>query len=94
MVKPHIRIGRRLKDESLKDTIWVDVVVSVKANVSKEHCEIRYDTGKRGFFLKDTSRFGTLVNGQSAPKAGELRLPQKARIQLADAVTLEFRGRV
>lgn len=94
MVKPFIRIGRKLREEALKNSIWVDVIVSVKANVSKEHCEIRFDTDQRGFFLKDTSKFGTLVNGQSAPKTGEMRLPEKARIQLADAVTLQFRSRV
>jgi hypothetical protein len=94
MVKPFIRIGRKLREESLKNSIWVDVIVSVKANVSKEHCEIRFDTDKRGFFIKDTSKFGTIVNGQSVPKTGEVRLPEKAKIQLADAVVLQFRSRM
>jgi pSer/pThr/pTyr-binding forkhead associated (FHA) protein len=90
MVKPFIRIGRRLKDDSLKNSIWVDLVVSVNANVSKEHCEIRYDGAKRAFFLRDTSKFGTAVNGKAAPKDNEIPLPNKARIRLADAVTLSF----
>jgi hypothetical protein len=94
MVKPFIRIGRKLREEALKNSIWVDLIVSVKANVSKEHCEIRFDTDQRHFFLKDTSKFGTLVNGQAVPKTGEVRLPEKAKIQLADAVTLQFRSRV
>lgn len=94
MAKPFIRIGRKLRDESLKNSIWVDLIVSVNANVSKEHCEIRFEPAKRAFFVKDTSRFGTTVNGKAVPKDQEAQLPEKAKIRLADAITLLFRGQI
>lgn len=94
MAKPLIRVGRKLKDDGIRNTIWVDCIVTVNANVSKEHCEIRFDSGKRTFFLKDTSKYGTSVNGELVPKDGEVRLPGKAKIRLADAVTLHFRSQL
>jgi len=94
MAKPFIRVGRKLKDDAAKNSIWVDCIVTVNANVSKEHCEIRFDSGKHTFFLKDTSKYGTSVNGELVPKDGEVRLPGKAKIRLADAVTLHFRSQL
>ena len=94
MGKPFIRIGRKQKDDSMKNSIWVDCIVAVNANVSKEHCEIRFDAGSKTFFLKDTSKYGTSVNGELVPKDGEVRLPGKAKIRLADAVTLQFRSQL
>lgn len=94
MAKPFIRIGRKLKDDAMRNSIWVDCIVTVNANVSKEHCEIRFDSGNRTFFLKDTSKYGTSVNGELVPKDGEVRLPGKAKIRLADAVTLHFRSQL
>lgn len=88
MTKPTVRIGRRGKETDG----WADVLVAVGANVSKQHCEIRWDDGKRGFFLRDTSKFGTAVNGTAAPKDDEIKLPGKAKIRLADTVTLLFRA--
>ncbi|MBL8177165.1 MAG: FHA domain-containing protein [Bryobacterales bacterium] len=94
MAKPFIRVGRKLKDEAARNTVWVDCIVTVNANVSKEHCEIRFDSGQRTFFLKDTSKYGTSVNGALVPKDGEVRLPGKAKIRLADAVTLHFHSQL
>ncbi|HUQ93789.1 MAG TPA: FhaA domain-containing protein [Bryobacteraceae bacterium] len=93
MTKSFIRVGRKVKDDTMKNKIWVDLVVSVAANVSKEHCEIRWDPSAKSFFLKDTSKFGTSVNGHLVSKDGEVRLPGKSKIQLADAVTLQFHSR-
>jgi hypothetical protein len=81
---------------------WVDVQVATGPRVSREHCRIRRaDDGR--FFLQDLSTWGTSVNGQQVKPfvhtspAGQLEetgqeheLPRDARIQLADAVLIEF----
>ena len=81
---------------------WVDVQVTTGPRVSREHCRIRRaDDGR--FFLRDMSTWGTSVNGQRIPPfvqtspTGQLEetgheheLPRDARIQLADAVLIEF----
>jgi pSer/pThr/pTyr-binding forkhead associated (FHA) protein len=70
--------------------------------VSREHCRIRRaDDGR--FFLQDLSTWGTSVNGQRVKPyvhtspGGQLEetgqehaLPREARIQLADALLIEF----
>ena len=81
---------------------WVDVQVTTGPRVSREHCRIRQaDNGR--FFLQDLSTWGTSVNGQRVKPyvhttpAGQLEetgqeheLPREARIQLADALQIEF----
>jgi hypothetical protein len=81
---------------------WVDVQVATGPRVSREHCRIRRD-GEGRFFLQDLSTWGTSVNGQrvkpyvQTSPAGRLEetgqeqeLPRDARIQLADALLIEF----
>jgi pSer/pThr/pTyr-binding forkhead associated (FHA) protein len=79
---------------------WVDVQLLTTARVSREHCRIRRDDQGR-FFLHDLSTWGTSVDGKpvrppgkpgEAPESGahERELPSQARIQLADAVVIEF----
>jgi hypothetical protein len=81
---------------------WVDVQVTTGPRVSREHCRIRRaDDGR--FFLQDLSTWGTSVNGQRVKPfvhtspAGQLEetgqeheLPREARVQLADALLIEF----
>lgn len=81
---------------------WVDVQVTTGPRVSREHCRIRRaDDGR--FFLQDVSTWGTSVNGERVKPyvhtspAGHLEetgqeqaLPRDARIQLADALLIEF----
>ena len=81
---------------------WVDVQITTGPRVSREHCRIRRaDDGR--FFLQDLSTWGTSVNGQRVKPyvhtspAGQLEetgqeheLPRDARIQLADALLIEF----
>lgn len=81
---------------------WVDVQVTTGPRVSREHCRIRRaDDGR--FFLQDLSTWGTSVNGQRVKPyvhtspAGQLQetgqeheLPRDARVQLADALLIEF----
>jgi pSer/pThr/pTyr-binding forkhead associated (FHA) protein len=81
---------------------WVDVQVTTGPRVSREHCRIRR-SGDGRFFLQDLSTWGTSVNGQrvkpyvQTSTAGQLEetgqeqeLPRDARIQLADALLIEF----
>jgi pSer/pThr/pTyr-binding forkhead associated (FHA) protein len=81
---------------------WVDVQVTTGPRVSREHCRIRR-RGDGRFFLQDLSTWGTSVNGQrvkpyvQTSTAGQLEetgqeqeLPRDARIQLADALLIEF----
>jgi pSer/pThr/pTyr-binding forkhead associated (FHA) protein len=95
MRKASIAIGRG------GDAHWVDVQVASSTRISREHCRIRRD-GSGEFFLEDVSTWGTSVNGSrvspyarsDVSKSGEpvqgFRLPRQARIELADALTIEF----
>ena len=80
---------------------WVDVQLVTAPKVSREHCRIRKAPDGR-FFLQDVSTWGTSVDGRAvapfirqkdgrAEETGaEHELTAPARIQLADAVTIEF----
>jgi hypothetical protein len=80
---------------------WVDVQLVTSTRVSREHCRIRRGTDGR-FYLQDVSTWGTSVNGARVPPFArqvdgrveelghEQPLTSPARIQLADAVTIEF----
>ena len=83
--------------------VWVDLKVQGPSEISQEHVRIRRDPENGDFFIKDLSRNGTSVNGQRvAPgviydgemkrevDGQEMRLPGRADIMLADAVTLTF----
>jgi len=80
---------------------WVDVQLVTSTRVSREHCRIRRDDAGR-FYLQDVSTWGTSVNGSRVEPFArqvdgrveevghEQLLTSPARIQLADAVTIEF----
>jgi hypothetical protein len=80
---------------------WVDVQVAGSPRVSREHCRIRRAADGR-YYLQDVSTWGTSVDGTPVPPFArqvdgrvdetghEQALASGARIQLADAVTLEF----
>ena len=80
---------------------WVDVQLVTSTRVSREHCRIRRG-GDGRFYLQDVSTWGTTVNGSRVPPFArqvdgrieepghEQILTMPARIQLADAVTIEF----
>jgi hypothetical protein len=84
---------------------WVDVKVNAPADVSREHLRIRRDPGTGRFYLKDLSSFGTSVDGVQVPRSIELAegekrdleievpLPDRARIELAGMIVLEFATR-
>jgi hypothetical protein len=81
---------------------WVDIQVVAGARVSREHCRIRRAHDGR-FLLQDLSTWGTSVdgqrvasfvrtgpNGQLEETGDEHVLPPAARIQLADALLIDF----
>jgi hypothetical protein len=94
MRKDTVSIGRG------GSAVWVDVQVVTGSRVSREHVRLRMDADGR-FFVQDVSLWGTTVDGAPIPVAvkgpegvaqpgAEHPLPGRARIGLADAVTLEF----
>jgi pSer/pThr/pTyr-binding forkhead associated (FHA) protein len=94
MCKDTLSIGRG------GSSVWVDVQVFTTSKVSREHCRIRRDHSGR-FFIQDASSWGTSVDGVTIPPAmkgpgGVLRpgveheIVSPARVQLADALTIDF----
>jgi len=94
MCKDTLSIGRG------GSSVWVDVQVFTTAKVSREHCRLRRDRSGR-FFIQDASSWGTAVDGVPLPAAvkgadgvlrpgAEQELAAPARIQLADALVIDF----
>ena len=94
MCKDTLSVGRG------GSAVWVDVQVFTTAKVSREHCRLRRDRSGR-FFIQDASSWGTSVDGVPIPAAekgpdgvlrpgAERELVAPARIQLADALVLDF----
>jgi pSer/pThr/pTyr-binding forkhead associated (FHA) protein len=94
MCKDTLSIGRG------GSSVWVDVQVFTTAKVSREHCRVRRDRSGR-FLIQDASSWGTSVAGAPIPPAvrgadGVLRpgaeheLVLPARVQLADALVIDF----
>lgn len=80
--------------------VWVDVQVAASSRVSREHLRLRADAEGR-IFAQDVSLWGTTVDDTPIPAAvkgpegvaqpgAEFLLPARARIGLADVVTIEF----
>jgi hypothetical protein len=98
MAKNQIVIGRGGRD------YWTDLKLDTLPDVSREHVRLRRDADSGEFFIKDLSRLGTSVNGESIPtsveyvdgekrdKNVEVKLPATARIGLADVVFLNFQA--
>ena len=68
----------------------VDLRIASAVDVSREHLRIRRDARTGAFFLIDLSTLGTTVDGRRTPKGADVRLPDSARIGLADLVYLDF----
>jgi hypothetical protein len=96
MMKNQIVIGRG------GTGYWVDLRLETKLDVSREHLRLRRDEATGQFHIKDLSAFGCTINGQRVPRSVEevdgrrvdrnveAPLPARARIVLADVITLEF----
>jgi len=99
MTKNQIVIGRGGRD------YWKDLTLQTLPDVSREHLRLRRDPASGKFFLKDLSRLGTTVDGQTVPssleegsdkpkdKNVELELPARAKIGLAGVLFLNFQAR-
>jgi hypothetical protein len=97
MTKDLIKIGRGGAD------VWVDIRLLTKVDVSREHVQIRRDDSTGKFLIKDMSSLGTWVNGARitpsvvrekgavTDRNVETEMPKQARLNLANAVFIEFR---
>ena len=80
----------------------VDVRIVSSVDVSREHARIRRDPQAGKFFLVDLSSLGTTLNGRHVPRGYDDRdgtkrengvetpLPERARIGLADTVSIDL----
>ena len=96
MTKPEIVIGRGGKD------YHTDLKLYTSPDVSREHLRIRYDLLTNQFYVRDVSTLGTKINGFAIPssleiidgnkhdKNVEVPIPPRAKITLADVLTLDF----
>jgi hypothetical protein len=79
-----ISIGRGGQDLS------VDLPLYTNDEVSREHLRLRRDPSTGSFTVSDHSRNGTWLNGRKLARGAEEQLPDRARIQVADVITLSF----
>lgn len=79
-----ITIGRGGEDLS------VDLPLYTNEEVSREHLRLRRDPSSGGFMVADNSRNGTWLNGRKLRRGVEEPLPDRARIQVAEIITLSF----
>jgi hypothetical protein len=81
---------------------WVDLKLRSAPDVSREHLRIRRDPASGRFFVKDLSTYGTTLDGVAIPRSIEIvegqkrdleievPLPDRARLELAGMVVLQF----
>ena len=79
-----ITIGRGGEDLS------VDLPLYANDEVSREHLRLRRDPSTGSFTVADNSRNGTWLNGRKLRKGVEEPLPDRARIRVAEVITLSF----
>jgi len=83
-------------------SVWVDVQLVASSKVSREHFRLRRNAAG-AFFIQDLSTWGTSVDGTALPPASpdgagvlqpgaEQPLAPVARIEVADAVVIEFKA--
>ena len=85
MQKQEIVIGRY-------DTqaVMADVMLHTVAEVSREHCRIHFNPDSNTFFIKDCSKFGTLIGDHRIRPGHWETLPNGAVISLAGQIHLTF----
>jgi hypothetical protein len=84
MSKSEISVGRGGRTE------YCDLVLEAPADISRQHFYLRRDDRTGVFYIQDVSRFGTAVDGRKLASKEWAPLPDKASIQLADKLSLEF----
>jgi len=82
-----IVIGRGGEDLS------VDLPLYTNDEVSREHLRLRRDPSSGAFMVTDNSRNGTWMNGRKLSRGVEEPLPDRARIQVAEVITLSFEAK-
>jgi hypothetical protein len=82
-----ITIGRGGEDLS------VDLPLYTNDEVSREHLRLRRDAVTGNFTVADNSRNGTWLNGRKLRRGVEEPLPDHARIQVAEVITLSFEAK-
>lgn len=97
ITKDQVVIGRGGRD------YWTDLKLEGPPDISREHVRLRRDPSTGCFYLKDLSRLGTTIDGETVPSSVdfseggkrdrnvEVALGAKARIGLAGVVFLDFR---
>jgi len=79
-----ITIGRGGED------LAVDLPLYTNDEVSREHLRLRRNPATGAFTVADSSRNGTWLNGRKLVRGKEEPLPDRARIQVAEVITLSF----
>lgn len=82
-----ISIGRGGED------LWVDLPLYATEEVSREHLQLRRHPTTGGFTIVDKSRNGTWVNGRKLTRGVEEAVPDRAEINVAEALKLSFVAR-
>ena len=72
----------------------VDLALYSDDEISREHLRLRRDATRNRFFILDRSMNGTAVNGRKLVRDIEESLPQKATIELADQIKMQFEQRI
>ena len=84
MTQSEISVGRG------GDDLSVDLPLYTNDEVSREHLRVRWDTGRGRFFIVDSSRNGTWLDGRRLARGVEEALPERAEIGVAEVLTLQF----
>jgi FHA domain-containing protein len=75
------------------DDVAVNVALYTNDEVSREHLRLRRDPAQGRFLIVDNSMNGTWLNGKRLKRGVEEALPARAKIGVAEVITLEFEAR-
>ncbi|HUJ50215.1 MAG TPA: FHA domain-containing protein [Bryobacteraceae bacterium] len=87
MTQDEIAIGRG------GDDVSVNLALYTNDEVSREHLRVRRDPAQGRFSIIDKSMNGTWLNGKRLKRGVEETLPARAKISVAEVITLEFEAR-
>jgi hypothetical protein len=87
MTQNEISVGRG------GDGAQVSLALYTNDEVSREHLRVRRDAAQKRFVIVDKSMNGTWLNGKRLERGVEETLPPKARIGVAEVITLQFEAR-
>lgn len=87
MMQSEITVGRS------GDDLQVNLALYTNDEVSREHLRVRRDPATGTFLILDKSRNGTWLNGRRLAKGIEEEIPDRARIGVAEVLTLNFEAK-